>query len=339
MSGGGTYYDRDVSDRSTRTSRGTTSSSERIIEESVGLNKALLGVGRRLVTEAKSPIGYGFDITGSMEDLPLMMWDRWPNVIKELIIREYLKSTELSISMVGDIFSDTYPIQICDFSSLRNLDAWFKQICWLQRNGGGQKKESYELFAWFYANRVEMPNAENPFFLFTGDEGFYPDIKGSDLRKHFGGEASNTTGEEAFAALLKKFNNNVFLLHRAYRGIGSPEDNRIVRQWESVLGSMRVIKMRSDAAIADLTLGIFALASGSRTLEGYCEDMATRTDVNTGKPDPQSPKRIAEVKDILEEFAGYIAETNATRKPVKNAKKACKKDEKENGTEKEIIWL
>lgn len=315
MSGGGSYYDRDVSDRRTRTSRGTTTASERVIQESSSFDKALLGLNRRLVTQAEDPIDYCFDITGSMGDIPLMMWDRWPNVIRELILRQYLENPELSVAMVGDINSDKYPIQICDYSILRNLDAWFKRICWLERNGGGQTYESYELFAWFYLNRVERPNAKNPFLLFTGDEGFYPEIKGSDLRQHFGGEASNISAEEVFAALLKKYKGNVFLLHRRYGG-SSRSDKEIVKQWENVLGSPRVIKMKEDAAIADLTLGVFALASGSRTLDGYCEDMATRTNVDTGKPDPQSPERIAEVRETLAEFAGYLAETASSRRPV-----------------------
>ena len=47
---------------------------------------------------------------------------------------------------------------------------------WMAEDGGGNHHESYELAAYFYLKNCVTVNSKMPFFFFTGDEGFWPEI-------------------------------------------------------------------------------------------------------------------------------------------------------------------
>lgn len=299
MGGSGTYYDRDTTATKLRGSSGFSNVAEEIMSKS-NVDDALLPKNRKLIGLTESPNIYAFDVTGSMGKLPKIICDKWPMVVGELARNEYLKNPEFSLAAVGDVQSDRAPIQICDFSIPRSLDEWLSRI-WLEGGGGGQEKESYEFTAYFYANNLEIPNAETPTFLFTGDEGYREKLLADELKKHFGGEHESANAQDVFEKLKKKFKGNVFLIHRRY---DSAADAWITKQWQEALGKERVIVLPSDLAIADITLGVYALASGSRTLDEYIDDIKSRPlDLGGVKFEPQSPERIREVRQTLEEFA------------------------------------
>lgn len=303
MGGGGTYYNRDVTDRSRRTDKGFSDVAESKMSRTK-VDAAVIPHGRRLTCAAKSPLVYAFDVTGSMGNLPKIIYDKMPMMAGQLIEQGYLEDVMLSLAAVGDVISDQAPVQVCDFSAVKNLDEWLQRI-WLEGSGGGQAQESYELITYFYAKMCDIPNAETPIFLFTGDEGFRENLPVDTLQDRFGGKHEKTTAKSIFEELKKKFKGNVFLIHRRYQSA----DEEIVEQWESVLGKEKVIKLGSDLAIADVTLGLFAIVAGKRTLEEYLQDMRTRR---------QDEQRIAEVRESLKTLA-------ATVKPVgqtKSAKKA-----------------
>ena len=198
MGGGGDYYDRDVTSTSRRGSQGYSDVAESIMSKSL-VDKALLPKNRKLVTKVKNPLICPFDVTGSMGALPKILCDKWAMVVGQIYLNKYLdpKETEVSLSAVGDTLSDKAPIQICDFSKLRSLDEWLSRI-WLEGNGGGQAKESYEFNAYFYARRCDMPNAETPIYVCTGDEGFRENLIASDLKEYFGGKHENISAWAVF---------------------------------------------------------------------------------------------------------------------------------------------
>ncbi|MDD3101865.1 MAG: hypothetical protein PHE59_01855 [Patescibacteria group bacterium] len=304
MGGGGTYYDRDVTPKTSRTSRGSSTVAEEKMRNS-NVDKTLLTVNREIVCPNKSPIVYAFDVTGSMGNLPKIIYDKMPMIAGQIVEQNYLQDPVISLAAVGDRECDDAPIQVCDFSLIRNLDSWLQKI-WLEGGGGGQSKESYEFTAYFYARRFKMPNAVTPIFLFTGDEGFRENLTSADLGKHFGGKHESVSSKLIFEELKKKFMGNVFLIHRYYEG---GNDKGIVNQWEGVLGEEKVIKLESDLAIADLTLGIFALVTGKCTLEKYLQEMENRG---------QDKKRIAEIEKSLKKFAATVkSNVRSTSKIIK----------------------
>jgi hypothetical protein len=344
MGGGGSYYDRDVTSKSLRsTSTGVSTVAERALGRT-SIDSALLPKNRRLICTARNPLVYGFDETGSMDTLPKIIWDKWPGIVGQVVAREYLPDPEMSISAIGDIRSDDSAVQICDFSPLRNLDKWLKRIHF-EKNGGGQGSESYEMNAYYYANFCDMPNAELPIYLVTGDEACVPQLYERDLEEHFGGKHKDTTAKKVFADLLGKFKGNVFRIQRYYAGRGREDwsQSKIVSQWESFIGKERIIHLpqgkEGDLAIGDITLGVYAIVSGARTLKQYLGDMSNR-DLELGKGvkyEPQSKERIKQVEEALQPLKDF--------KPVKSARSTTvaggpKKLEKktDGGPKKDKSW-
>lgn len=309
MGGGGSYYGRDTTSTArSQTSRGYSDDAERALGQRK-MDHELLPKGWKLICTARNPLVYDFDVTGSMGTLPKIIWDKWPGIVGQIVAREYLNDPEMSITATGDIRSDNSPLQMCDFDKLRNLDRWLKRIHF-EGIGGGQGSESYELTAYYYLHYLEMPHAELPIYLMTGDEACVEKLYADDLKRHFGGEHEDTTAEAVFAALLKKFQGNVFRIHRRYNGhnyVENWDNHSIVAQWERLLGKERVIHLPEDRAIGDVTLGLYAIVSGARTLDQYLEDMCTRPlDLAEGVHfEPQSEERIRAVGKALEPLRGF----------------------------------
>ena len=131
----------------------------------------------------------------------------------------------------------------------------------------------------------------------------------NDLRQQFGGVHEHTTAEQVFTALLEKFQGNVFRIHRPYasRGYDGWGNAKIIAQWERLLGKERVIHLPEDRAIGDITLGLYAIVSGARTLDQYIADMRTRPLDLAGDVsfEPQSEERIVQVAKALQAFGRY----------------------------------
>ena len=307
MGGTGVYYDRDVTDRRYRSAlTGVSVFAERELSQA-RVDRSFLPRDRRLVSNTRNPLVYLFDVTGSMGNLPKIIYDKWPGIVGQIVARKYLPDPEMSLSAVGDITSDKAPLQMADFSALRNLDRYFKSI-YFEGGGGAQDMESYEMAAYYYAYLCDMPNAENPICLFTGDEGFREMLYAGDLREHFGGEHKDTSAYKVFADLSKKFKGNALLIHRYYP---KDSDERIVREWRRALGDNRVILMprgtEGDLAIGDITLGVYAIVSGAHTLQQYLDDMRTRPlDLGEGVAyEAQTPTRIRAVEKALQPLKDF----------------------------------
>lgn len=302
MGGGGSYYDRDTSDGYDRTKQGYSQAADEKMSRRTA-DPGLLPKDRKVACQARSPVVYAFDVTGSMGTLPKIIYDKMPLIAGQIAECGYLEDPQMSLAAVGDIVSDQGPIQVAEFSLIRKLDDWLERI-WLEGNGGGQAKESYEYTAFFYARCCDLGDAQTPFFLFTGDEGFRETLYKNDLQRHFGGTHENVEAEQVFEELKKKFKGNVFLIRRKY---GGAENERIQVQWEKALGKDYVIPLISDQAIADVTLGVFAIAGGTRTLEEYLDDLKTKRAV------PQTDERVAEVRKSLERFAASRSASGAPK--------------------------
>lgn len=252
-----------------------------------------------LISTAENPIVIALDGTGSMGDWARIIYDKLPLFWHELVKKEYLKDPEISFAVVGDANCDNTPIQICNFAKSSELDTWLKKI-YLEGGGGGQYHESYELTAWYYANKMQITaRPEDAFFFFIGDEGFYPDIEASFIRdlcdKNYKG--GDVDAKDAFAALQRKM--NVFLVHKKYDICGGSEiDKKIVKEWEPILGVQNILPLDQAKAVIDVMLGAISIVAKTRTLDDYVVDMKDRG---------QSNARLQLVQKTLKELSDSTA--------------------------------
>ncbi|MBM3465694.1 MAG: hypothetical protein FJX76_26685, partial [Armatimonadetes bacterium] len=146
MGGGGTYYDRDVTDSSQRTASGYSDLAESRMSRS-SANPAVLPRDRRISATCAGPVVYAFDVTGSMGTLPKIIYDKMPLIAGQTLELGYIPDPMMCLSAVGDAVCDSAPLQVGEFAELRGLDTWLERL-WLESGGGGQAMESYELMAY-----------------------------------------------------------------------------------------------------------------------------------------------------------------------------------------------
>lgn len=295
MGGGGAFYDRDTTDGYERNDKGYSARAEQLEKRKTVDQGVLFTRKRRLRCNALSPIVLAFDVTGSMGTLPKILSDKLPMLAGQLAIREYLRQPMISLAAIGDIRSDTAPIQVTDFVEPRHLDSQLERL-FFEGFGGGNDQESYEFTAYAYAERSELPEAQTPFFIFTGDEGFRPTLAASDLERHFDEKhARAIDAKEVFDKLKQVYHGNVIKIRRSYGSAHT--DGRIQRQWEEALGADYIVPITDDQAIGDITLGVLAVRGGATDLDGYLCDMETARDK------PQSKARIKLVEKALTRLA------------------------------------
>lgn len=294
MGGGGAYYHRDTSDGYARSSAGVSVAAEQLMSQK-HVDPGVLPKNRRIASKAKSPVVYIFDDTGSMGNLPKIIADKMPMIAGQTVQNGYLTDVELSLAAVGDIQFDHAPVQIGDFTQMKLLDDWLKRL-WIEHGGGSNDVESYEFMAYFYARYCDFSNAVTPICLFTADEGISQILYKSDLERIFGGTHETISTVDVFKELDRKFKGNVFLIHKYY-GHG---DAKALSGWQQCLGDKRIIRLGTDQSIADLTLGLFALVAGTRTLDAYLDDMVTM------RARAQTAGRIEEVRKALTPLVVYL---------------------------------
>src|SRR3990172_5928177 len=136
--GGGDFYDRentsrrDVDDRlgySTYADRAFRKPSRKIAPE---LNPK----NRLLSCPSKGALVLALDVTRSVGRLPKVFFDKMPMIAGQLVMQKYLgEDLSVSLAAVGDIYSDSAPLQIADFAKVRNLDERLTKM-WIEYRGG-----------------------------------------------------------------------------------------------------------------------------------------------------------------------------------------------------------
>jgi len=276
---------------------------------------------KSLVCKAKCGVVVTIDITGSMGDAMLTLYDKAPVFYGQAEQQGYMPGDfAVSFAANGDAgvvrsgqivgHRDGYPMQVADFAQGAKIDPWLKDF-YLEGGGGGNRIESYDLLAYFYARHAEFTNPDrvDPFIFMIGDEGCYDYVYKEQVKEHIGDDLpSDIPIAEMFSELGEKY--HVYHLHVPYRQGGS-DDQRICEQWKGLVGEEHFILLDEPKSVVDTMLGIIALVGGTRDLEAYLKDLATR-------PEPQTAQRIANVKAQL---APVSAAVDSSKLPTAGAVK------------------
>lgn len=333
MGGGG--YSRSVGSSSTKsTSRlGGSMSSGMASSKLSGssLHKDLDPLKRTIKCESSSPILIWLDVTGSNIEFAKVTYDKAPMFYGQIEIQKYLDDFTLSVSAVGDAHSDSVPVQAAPFEKGLKVDEQLEKL-YLEGGGGGQKQESYELAAYYTLMHCDISEANVPFCFFIADEYPYFQIDPQQVQEHIGDtDVGTLDSKEVFTELLDKFKGNVFVILNEYFGGGNKGANKMIYEgWCQVLPSEHIIRVTEEKSVIDLIRGIIAMVSKARTLEEYQDDLANLTDPDTGKLEPQTPERIANVGTDLSGLSKSLVvmtDTSGSLPPATS-------DEKKSGSER-----
>ena len=279
---GGSSYDRDVFSSSSSSSWGSSATAATKLSSSM-LDSSMDPKGKTLKSSAKTPIIIMLDVTGSNINFARLVYDKLPMFYGQIEQKGYAKDFEIAVCAVGDAYTDSYPLQIPEFSKGIELDSWMEKLV-LEGRGGGQKTESYELAAHYLTEMTEFGADANPIVFFIGDELPYPTVN-PDQAERFG--IPLTEPVDPFPALRRKFGDNVFMFLNKYGGRAF--DDEITKAWDSRLAPEHTVKVYEEKAIVDLMLGVLA-AIARVPLKTYTVHMLERG---------QDAVRIESVSDSL----------------------------------------
>lgn len=295
---GGSSYDRDVYSSSSSSGWGRSSSnfgassySESRLSSS-RLHQSMMPNGKILESKTKTPIIIMLDVTGSNINFARVVYDKLPMFYGQIEQKKYLKDFDIAICAVGDAYTDKYPLQIGSFAKGIEIDSWIEKLV-LEGEGGGQRKESYELAAYYLLKNTRFAPGSRPIVFFIGDEMPYPTVN-KDQANKFDIECFEG-GIEPFTLLREKVHDNVFMLLNKYCSRNFESD--ITSCWKKLLAPEHVIKIHEEKSIVDLMLGIISMVSEARTLESYKVDMRGRG---------QTQARIDGVSESLEGLSNII---------------------------------
>jgi hypothetical protein len=211
-------------------------------------------------------IGVLFDVTGSMGEVPKKLQKKLGGLMALLLQKGYVPHPQILFGAIGDANTDQAPLQIGQFESGLEMDDDLGKL-FLEGNGGGQSKETYELGHYFFARHTVIDCFEKrgvKGYLFTmGDEGFYPTIRREHVEKLIGDKLeSDLKTEDIVRELEQKFH----VFHIIIEEGGYPHNKTIEAQWKDLLNE-RVLLLEDAGNVTELIAMTIGLNEGTVDLD------------------------------------------------------------------------
>lgn len=228
-----------------------------------------------LSTDSAAPLIILCDVTGSMGEWPKIIFEKLPYF--EVEGQEYLgKDLEISFGAIGDAYTDTYPLQARPFTKGLDLEKRMLELT-IEKGGGSQMQETYELAALYCARRVSMPKAIRPILIFIGDEAPYDFVDAAHAKRYCKETLKGRlTTKEIFRELQTKY--SVYLIRKPYEqtrdNTVSQNDQCIRHKWAELLGDDRIANLPEAGRVVDVMFGLFAQETGR--VEYFYKEMKER---------------------------------------------------------------
>lgn len=206
------------------------------------------------------PIVVGFDVTGSMGDIPTKFAQSLlGKLMARLVEQGWVTDPQVLFAAIGDAESDRAPLQIGQFESGLEMDMWLTRI-WLE-GGGGDAPESYTLAHWFAAHHTATDAWEKrkkKGYLFTiGDAGNKP-VTANHVGRVFGKAPDGPVDDaRAIAEAGERYDLFHVLITR-----GRTPTADALGSWGQLLGD-RVLILDHTEAICELIGVVMGLREGN----------------------------------------------------------------------------
>ncbi len=204
-------------------------------------------------------IAFALDVTGSMGNIPQMLAkEELPNFMK-LITACGIVHPQLMFMAIGDVNSDSAPLQVGQFESTAELmDQW---LTWsyLEGGGGGTGQENYELAFYVAAQHTDMDNMvkrkKKGYLFLTGDELPYPAVSRHHIEALIGDKLDEDIPiEEVIAAAAESYH-LFFLIPDPQRG------KTVASRWRELLGD-HAIQMESPKDTCTVAAALVGITEG-----------------------------------------------------------------------------
>ncbi|QSQ18877.1 VWA domain-containing protein [Pyxidicoccus parkwayensis] len=196
------------------------------------------------------------DVTGSMGNIPeILARQTLPSFMKDLM-EAGIPDPQVMFMAVGDAYMDRAPLQAGQFeSSEQQMDQWLTWM-FLERGGGNNPGETYELGMYFAAEHTSMDcfekRGKKGYFFMTGDEPAFPHVKKEHIEKLIGTQQPRDVPMEDVVSRLDRTFHPFFLIPDQRRR------GRCEAFWRGYMGD-RVICMDDAADTCDVAAALVAL--------------------------------------------------------------------------------
>lgn len=155
-----------------------------------------------------TPIAVLFDETGSMGGIPVRLQDKLANLFGLLLRKGYCEDPQIMVGAIGDAANrEAAPLQVSQFEADNRVDEALRNI-YLEGNGGGNGRESYELAMWFLANFVDLDSVKKRgkkgYLFIIGDEKAQLQLEPSIVRTYVGEEINEAIPLDRIIEKLKE---------------------------------------------------------------------------------------------------------------------------------------
>jgi hypothetical protein len=219
-----------------------------------------------------TPIVAFVDVTGSMGRVPQIIQRQLPNLMGYLTRGGYATDPQIMVIAVGDEEYDTVPLQAGQFESDNRIDEQIRDL-YLEAGGGGDKKESYALGAYFLATRAQLDSLERRgkkgYCFIFGDEANKPRLSRAAVAKFIGDDlAEDMDIAEIYRQLEEKFHvwfvvpNMTSYYNEAW----------LENHWRPILGE-RFIRLEDPEEVCELIALTVGVMEDSITLDEGLADL------------------------------------------------------------------
>lgn len=219
------------------------------------------------------PIAIMLDVTGSMAEIPRELQRRLPALFGLLLRRGYAADPQILFGAIGDAYTDRAPLQVGQFESDNRTDEDLSKL-YLEGNGGGQKRESYDLGAYFLARHTALDSMEKRgkrgYCFFLGDEMAYPNLRRDQVKALIGDELAEGISTAAiFEELKTKFD----VYYIMPEGASHSGDREVIDSWRALVGQNIIMLADLDAVCETIALTV-GLGEGTVDLAQGVADLA-----------------------------------------------------------------
>lgn len=242
------------------------------IFKSSGLKDSLnpFGVGVResrdsILNPVSNAIIVGLDVTGSMGMIADSLAREGLGVmVEEILARKPVSDPHIMAMGVGDAYYDSAPLQVTQFEADITIAKQLEEI-WLEKGGGGNSFESYNL-PWYFAamhtsiDCFEKRNKKG--YLFTvGDEEAPAKVLKQQVQKIFGDDVQSDYSTEQLLTMVSRMYHVFHIVVEEGSHARSYMD-RVMSSWTPLLGQ-RVLKLSDHKKLAEVVVSAIQVNEGN----------------------------------------------------------------------------
>lgn len=211
----------------------------------------------------------GLDVTGSMGMLAdALARDGLGVMVEEILKRKPVTDPHTMIMAIGDAYCDRSPLQITQFEADNSLVPQLADL-WLEKGGGGNRFESYNL-PWYYAathtsiDCFEKRNKKG--YLFTiGDEEAPAPVLASQIKKIIGDDVQRDFSSKELLTMASRMY-EVFHIIVEEGSHARAYPNEVYNSWVDLLGQ-RVIRLSDHKKLAEVIVSAIEVNEGKNVAD------------------------------------------------------------------------